>query len=106
MPAYNRYVNEGTYIPADEIVKSVSSGLEMAYYDWCIEQIAIRAENDSLADYYRKRSKYYRYYFDESPGFMRGRNRDGSWVQSKIFQPRSFPVCRGKCLAVDLVRTP
>ena len=86
MPAYNRYVNEGTYIPADEIVKSVSSGLEMAYYDWCIEQIAIRAENDSLADYFRKRSKYYRYYFDESTGFMRGRNRDGSWVTP--FNPR------------------
>ncbi len=86
MPAYNKYVNEGRHIPADEIEKSVSFGLEMAYYDWCIAQIAKYCENDSLAAYFQERSKNYKHYFDESTGFMRGKNSDGSWVAP--FNPR------------------
>jgi predicted alpha-1,2-mannosidase len=86
MPAYNKYVNEGRHIPADEIVKSVSFALEMAYYDWCIAQIALVNENDSLAAYYLERSKNYAHYFDRSTGFMRGKNNDGSWVTP--FNPR------------------
>jgi len=86
MPAYNKYVIEGRHIPADEIVKSVSFGLEIAYYDWCIAQIATFCENDSMAAYFQDRSKNYRHYFDESTGFMRGKNSDGSWVAP--FNPR------------------
>ncbi len=86
MPAYNKYVNEGRHIPADEIVKSVSFGLEIAYYDWCIAQIATICENDSLAAYFQGRSKNYQHYFDESSMFMRGKNSDGSWVTP--FNPR------------------
>lgn len=86
MPAYNKYVNEGRHIPADEIVKSVSFGLEIAYYDWCISQIATFCENDTLAAYFKERAKNYQHYFDENTGFMRGKNSDGSWVAP--FNPR------------------
>ncbi len=86
MPAYNKYVIEGRHIPADEIAKSVSFGLEMAYYDWCIAQIATFCENDSLAAYFLDRSQNYKHYFDKSTGFMRGKNSDGSWVTP--FNPR------------------
>ena len=86
MPDYNKYVNEGRHIPADEIAKSVSFGLEIAYYDWCIAEIASLGQNDSLAAYFQKRSKNYKHYFDESTGFMRGKNKDGSWVAP--FNPR------------------
>jgi len=79
MPLYNKYVNEGNHIPADEIIKSVSFGLEMAYYDWCISRIAEVCGNDSLADYFQDRAGNYRHYFDKESGFMRGRNADGSW---------------------------
>lgn len=86
MPAYNQYVNEGSHIPADEIEKSVSFGLEMAYYDWCISQIAASAGKDSIAAYFKERSRNYTDYFDKGTGFMRGRNRDGTWVSP--FNPR------------------
>ena len=80
MPPYNRYVNEGRHIPADEVEKSVSFGLEIAYYDWCIARIAAFSDNDSLAAYFLERSRNYIHYFDEATGFMRGKNSDGSWV--------------------------
>lgn len=80
MPLYNKYVNEDKHIPADKIVKSVSFGLEMAYYDWCIAKIAELNDNDSLTSYFNKRSKNYTRYFDAQTGFMRGKNADGSWV--------------------------
>jgi len=80
MPLYNKYVNEGKHIPADKIVKSVSFGLEMSYYDWCIAQIAALSKNDSLVTVFEKRAKNYQHYFDSETGFMRGKNEDGSWV--------------------------
>ncbi|MCK4991869.1 MAG: glycoside hydrolase family 92 protein, partial [Bacteroidales bacterium] len=86
MPRYNKYVNEERHIPADEIQKSVSFGLEMAYYDWCIARIATFNDNDSLAVCFQDRSKNYMHYFDEGTGFMRGKNSDGSWVTP--FNPR------------------
>lgn len=80
MPLYNKYVNEDKYIPADKIIKSVSFGLEMAYYDWCIAEIAKLNNNDSIVGVFEKRAKNYQHYFDSETGFMRGKNEDGSWV--------------------------
>ncbi len=79
MPLYNKYVNEGRHIPADSIVKSVSFGLEMAYYDWCIAQMAELNKQDSLAGVFYKRAENYKNYFNKETGFMRGRNANGSW---------------------------
>jgi len=73
-------VNEDKYIPADKIIKSVSFGLEMAYYDWCIAEIAKLNNNDSIVGVFEKRAKNYQHYFDSETGFMRGKNEDGSWV--------------------------
>ncbi len=86
MPLYNKYVNEGKHIPADKIVKSVSFGLEMAYYDWCIAEIAKLTGKDSLQNVFDKRAKNYELYFDKETGFMRGKNENGSWV--KPFNPK------------------
>jgi len=80
MPLYNKYLNEDKHIPADKMIKSVSFGLEMAYYDWCIAEIAKVNENDSLAQVFQKRAKNYRHYFNSETGFMRGKNENGSWV--------------------------
>ncbi len=80
MPLYNKYVNEDKYIPADMIIKSVSFGLEIAYYDWCIAEIAKLNKNDSLVSVFGKRARNYERYFDTETGFMRGKNEDGSWV--------------------------
>jgi predicted alpha-1,2-mannosidase len=80
MPLYNKYVNENRHIPADKIIKSVSFGLEMAYYDWCIAEIAKLNGNDSIEGIFEERALNYKRYFDFETGFMRGKNEDGSWV--------------------------
>lgn len=80
MPLYNKYVNENLVIPSDKIIKSVSFGLEMAYYDWCISEIARLNANDSLEVVFKQRALNYKRYFDTETGFMRGKNEDGSWV--------------------------
>ncbi|WP_220459153.1 GH92 family glycosyl hydrolase [Gelidibacter maritimus] len=86
MPLYNKYANANKHFPADKLIKSVSFGLEMAYYDWCIAEIAKLNNNDSLVAVFEKRAKNYQHYFDPSTGFMRGKNEDGSWVTP--FNPR------------------
>lgn len=86
MPLYNKYVSEDQYIPADKMIKSVSFGLEMAYYDWCIAEIAKLNKHDSLTQVFNKRAKNYQQYFDAETGFMRGKNTDYSW--STPFNPK------------------
>ena len=86
MPKYNKYVNNGTFIPADKTIKSVSYGLEMSYYDWCIARIAEANGDKKTEAYFDERAKYYQFYFDEKTGFMRGKNTDGSWVEP--FHPK------------------
>ncbi|BDD02783.1 GH92 family glycosyl hydrolase [Aureibacter tunicatorum] len=79
MPRHNYFMNTMGYIPADSCSESVSYGLENAYYDWCIAQMAKLSGNDDLYETYSKRGKAYEHYFDESTGFMRGKLYDGSW---------------------------
>lgn len=86
MPRHNYFVNLDQHIPADQLSGSVSYGLEMAYYDWCISRIAESCGKDSLAAHYLERSLNYTRYFDASSSFMRGRNGDGSWLTP--FNPR------------------
>lgn len=75
------YVNRMPYIPADSVTKSVSYGLECAYYDWCIAQMATRLGKTSIADRYTQRAGYYRNYFDPQTGFMRGKLANGEWKE-------------------------
>lgn len=86
MPLHNYYVNQDRHIPADQVSGSVSYGLEMAYYDWCIAQLAHICGKDSLEATFLERSRNYIRYFDTSSGFMRGKNSDGSWITP--FSPR------------------
>ena len=86
MPLHNYYVNQDQHIPADQVSGSVSYGLEMAYYDWCIAQVAALCGKDSIEARFLERSGNYTRYFDKSTGFMRGKNSDGSWTTP--FNPR------------------
>ena len=67
------------WVPSDSISKSVSYALEMAYYDWCVAQIAKAAGDESTAEEFMRKSNYYSHYFDAASGLMRGKNHDGSW---------------------------
>lgn len=79
------YIEKLGFIPADSINNSVSYGLECAYYDWCIAQIARHAGNKEIERRYLERSKFYQKYFDSSIGFMRGKLSNGEW--RKPFNP-------------------
>lgn len=80
------YKEKYGFVPADSISESVSYGVEMAYYDWCVAKIAEAAHDNKAAAMYFKKAKNYKLYFDKSTGFMRGKNGDGSWREP--FNPR------------------
>lgn len=69
------------YVPADGKVKeSVARTLEYAYDDFCVAQMARALGKEDDYDRFMKQSKSYRNVYDASTAFMRGRNRDGSWL--------------------------
>ncbi len=75
------YYNSLGYIPGDvHIGESVARTLEYAYDDFSIYRLG-KALNRPAAetDVYKKRSMNYKNVFDASTGFMRGRNKDGSF---------------------------
>lgn len=80
------YKDKFGFVPADSIPESVSWGLEMAYYDWSIAQIAAKAGNDTLAKAYQEKASYYKRYLDPETKLMRGVMADGSFRTP--FNPR------------------
>lgn len=80
------YKEKYGFIPADSVPESVSWGLEMAYYDWCISQIAAKAGNTELAKEYAAKAEYYKRYLDPETKMMRGVMGDGSFRTP--FNPR------------------
>ena len=81
-----RYNEMLGFVPCDRVSRSVTRGLEYAYDDWCIaEMAAYLGEKDDEA-VYRERAGRYRVYFDPETGFMRAKMQDGSWKTP--FNPR------------------
>lgn len=73
------FVKEKGFIPADSTVESVAMGLEYAISDWCIAQMANKMGNKEDYDYFIKRGKNYKNYFDPETKFMRGRVSENQW---------------------------
>lgn len=86
MPEQIYYKEKLGFVPADKCTRSVSYGLEMAYYDWCISRMAAMNGDKQLAMEYAEKGRAYRQYFDPELGFMRGKNADGS--RDAQFNPR------------------
>jgi predicted alpha-1,2-mannosidase len=86
MPKHIFYKETLGFVPQDKIAESVSYGLEMAYYDWCVAQMARMQGDSDVAETYSEKGEAYRKYFDAETGFMRGVNSDGTW--NKDFNPR------------------
>jgi predicted alpha-1,2-mannosidase len=78
------------YVPCDVgINESAARSLEYAYNDFCLWQLAKALGKPAEAqNKYRGRALNYRYLFDASIGFMRGKNADGSWQSP--FRPDSW----------------
>jgi predicted alpha-1,2-mannosidase len=89
MPKGKYYNQTLGYLPADVpgVSRPVAEGLEFAYDDWCIAQMAKGLNNDSIYRKYMDRSMHYKKYYDPSVGFMRGKNLDGTWKTP--FDPKS-----------------
>lgn len=73
------------YVPEDKSSSSVSKTLEYAYNDWCIAQIAQKANNTNVYNDFLKRSENYLNVYDKSIGYMRPKLLDGNW--RKEFDP-------------------
>lgn len=80
------YKEKYGYVPADSIPESVSWGVEMAYYDWCISMIAKKAGATEIADEYAKKAEYYKRYLDPETKMMRPIMGDGNFRTP--FNPR------------------
>ena len=80
------YKEKYGFVPADSLPESVSWGLEMAYFDWCVAQIAAKAGKQEVADAYMKRASYYQRYLDPETKMMRGVMGNGSFRTP--FNPR------------------
>lgn len=92
------FIKEIGYIPFDKQHESVAKAMEYAIYDWGIAQMAEDLGKTEDYEYFSKRSKYYKNYFDASNGFFKGKNADGSW--RKDFNPitsshRTDEFCEG-----------
>jgi predicted alpha-1,2-mannosidase len=61
--------------------------LEYAYNDWCIARMAEALGKPDQQAIFDQRAGNWRNQFDADSGFMRGRHRDGSWVDP--FDPLS-----------------
>jgi predicted alpha-1,2-mannosidase len=80
------YKEKYGYVPADSVTESVSWGVEMAYEDWCISQLAAKAGMDSIAKAYAAKGEYYKRYLDPETKMMRPVMGDGSFRTP--FNPR------------------
>lgn len=72
------------YIPFDLEDESVAKGLEYALADWAVAQVAKeRGEQEDYA-YFLKRSNSFREYYDETIGFMRGKDSKGQFRKGEL----------------------
>ncbi len=92
------FVREMDYIPADEQKESVAKGLEYAIADWGIAQTAKQLKKEEDFMLFSKRAKNYRYYWDNTTHFFRGKTKAGLWTEP--FNPirsshRNDDYCEG-----------
>ncbi len=71
------------YVPDD--IGPVSNTLAYAYDDWTVAQMAKALGKEKDYMMYTKRAYNYKNVFDPSVGYMRRKNRDGSWAHFSPF---------------------
>jgi alpha-1,2-mannosidase, putative len=69
------------YVPFDKNGNSSSITLEYAYDDWTIYNTAMKMNNSTVADSYKKRALNYRNVFDPGLQFVRAKKSDGTWKE-------------------------
>lgn len=94
MPKHIYFKETMGFVPIDLCKESVSYGLEMAYYDWCIMQMAKQIGNKEVEAEYKQKANAYEHYFDTELKFMRGKKSDGTWAED--FNPRFSDHMKGE----------
>ena len=69
--------------------ETVSRTLECAYDDWCAAQMALLCGRNDDAQFFRKRSSYWKNLFDQSIGFARSKSSKGAWREP--YDPFAYP---------------
>jgi predicted alpha-1,2-mannosidase len=69
------------YVPYPEVGAGTSQTLEFAYDDFCGAVLAQAAGRTPERDGFLKSAMNYTNVYDPKTGFMRARNKDGSWVE-------------------------
>lgn len=78
------------YVPYENEKESVNLTLDAAYGDWCIAEIAKILGKSDIETEYRKRALNYKNLFDPETGFMRAKDKNGS------FRPDFTPIGWGR----------
>lgn len=79
------YFKQYGYVPSDLEVEAVSKTLEYAFDDAAIAALAKSLGKTEEYQYFSKRANAFRILFDKSTGFMRGKDKQGNWVEN--FRP-------------------
>ncbi len=74
-----KFLKEFGYIPYDKEPEGLSKCMEYAIADWSVAQVAQSMGKTEDYEYFNKRSKSYRRYFDKESGFVRGVSADGAF---------------------------
>lgn len=69
------------YVPAEAKHGWTNLTLDYAYDDWCTAQMAKALGKTSDYQYFSNRAQNYRNLWDASAGYVRAKNRDGTWVE-------------------------
>lgn len=72
-----QYRMEYGYIPSDKMLESIAYDMEYALADWAVAQVALEMGHMDDYEYFMRRSRSYRNYFDKSVGFVRGKDSRG-----------------------------
>jgi len=76
-----KYLKTNGFIPADSMTESVAMGMEYAISDGAISLMAKQLGKTDDYAYFSKRAGFYKNYFDQSTGFVRGRLSENKWRQ-------------------------
>ena len=94
-----KYNEELGFIPADkDVIFATSRGLEYAYCDWTLAQVAKDMGKTEDYKWLSERGIRYKKYFDKETGFMRALNSNGKFIGP--FNPSysnhmNSPYCEG-----------
>jgi predicted alpha-1,2-mannosidase len=69
------------YVSTDAVAQSVAETVDAAYGDFCISQVATAAGRHDDARMFLERSGNWRHLFDPKTAFLRGKDKNGKWLE-------------------------